>query len=918
MHSENGTNVSSSHEYALMRKLIVALLLLCGCFCTTYATASEYTLSDDAVVSLLTCSPGEELWSKYGHAAIRIRDARNNVDWVFNYGVFNFNTDHFYARFIKGETDYQLGLESMEWFVAGNAAIGRKTYEQVLNLTAAQKQDITDALLRNYRPENRFYRYNFVFDNCATRPYRLLDAALSESFRTPNFDNRKDTYRHLIEHYSGRYTWGAFGINLIFGKGADRLMTPAERLFLPEQLMDFVSEATFSNGDALCVLNEAQPFVIDNGSWWTSPQWVVILVVLLILGITYGDMRRNRISWWLDALLFLLYAILGIICCYLTFFSLHPLVGRNWNILFLSPIMFIPFALILFPKGRTWLLQSSLLVCLYFYIALLLRLCCGQQLHAFLWVIVAHLIHIRCCWYREVLVIGMPLRKKETTKGTAKKKLSSRSLLLFGCVLLSLPLCAASPRLTVVVCVDGLNQQCLDELRDYWQPGGIRTLNEEGHKAEVTFPQLVYGGAETLATLCTGQLPCTHGVSADTWFSRTDRKVHPIFEDNEAVGIGTDIRISPRNLLTPTITDEFRMRYPSARSKVYAVALHPEAAVVLAGHSANAVAWLDAKEQRWVSSGFYAEGLPSAADRMNVNGRIAQIAEREWVPRMDINTYMHPTEDEIRHKGFHYQSAKVLPNTPVANELVVELALALQEEQRLGTDIQPDMLLLQLTVVSPSATSDVLRSAEQEDMYLSLNQNLGFLMEQLTKRLGKDNFRMVLFGKPVHGQGIDVFDQAGLTVHRFNVDRAAALINTYLMAMYGHERWIDGGYLHSIYLNRTLIEQKKISLTELQRQVSGFLLEFEGVEAACPVTEVPLLQGEYGISLLRNTWNKRTFGDVVFSLQPLWLVGEDRAKSQTYMVERCPVVPFMLWTAGQVTLPPASLQATQVKQYILQ
>ena len=167
----------------------------------------------------------------------------------------------------------------------------------------------------------------------------------------------------------------------------------------------------------------------------------------------------------------------------------------------------------------------------------------------------------------------------------------------------------------------------------------------------------------------------------------------------------------------------------------------------------------------------------------------------------------------------------------------MELALNIQRDKQLGVDIVPDMLLLQLNAMSPKATSDHIASAEHEDMYLWLNQHIGFLMEQLNKRIGKENYQLLVVGRPILGTGVSELTGAGLTVQQFNVDRAAALASTYLMALYGHERWIDGGYGQSIYLNRTLIEKKKLSLSEIQKQVATLLMDFEGVQLAFPALE---------------------------------------------------------------------------------
>ena len=276
----------------------------------------------------------------------------------------------------------------------------------------------------------------------------------------------------------------------------------------------------------------------------------------------------------------------------------------------------------------------------------------------------------------------------------------------------------AQPRLTVVVVVDGMTQENLATLRPFWQAGGLRIMSEEAHQTVATFPHQVYGGQETMATLMTGTTPNHHSIMADTYFERADRKPLSILLDNQATGIGYDTPFSPRTLLSTTITDEWRMRHGST-AQIYAVGLQPQATILMAGHAANACCWLNADTRKWATTSFYPEGLPAAADEMNVNGRIETLAAREWTPRMDIAMYTHPTEQE-RKRGFTYNNYHVLSQSPAANTLVIDLALAHQEKQKLGTDITPDLLLLQLNTLSPKATSDMITTAEQEDMYMGI------------------------------------------------------------------------------------------------------------------------------------------------------------------------------------------------------
>lgn len=549
--------------------------------------------------------------------------------------------------------------------------------------------------------------------------------------------------------------------------------------------------------------------------------------------------------------------------------------------------MFIPFCMIFWKKGREKLFHwKSEGLDIYFIITIIIYLISKQQ--GFIYLVIPICILVRS----RLLVRNQhaPILPKKMEHNKIK------TLVLALCMI---PAISQAQKLKVVVLVDGLNNEALNELRDYWPQGGLRTLSEEAYQTTIQFNHLVYGGSECTATLMTGTNPNEHGICADTFYLRKERMPHSIYFDNKQVGIGTQLKLSPANLLALTITDEFKI-YNNTQSKIFAVGIHPENTILLAGHSANACTWIDEKNLRWATTSYYAGGLPAAADNMNIKGKFAEIAAKTWTPRMDINSYLHPTQDEIKSKGFTYQSNTCLSKTPAANNLVIELALQIQQTEKLGMDGNPDLLMLELTATTPNAQSDQLESAEQEDMYLWLNQDIGYLMEQLNKTVGKENYDIALVGKPAKGISEEKLMTANIKPMSFNVDRAAALINTYLMAIYGHERWIDGGFGQSIYLNRTLIEQKKMSIEQLERQVADFLLEFEGVAAAYPIIDVPMIND----NKLKNSCNKRCFGDVVFSLQPLFCTMTTSA-------------PLFLLSSGHTPHPEGTFSATDVKALIL-
>ena len=244
-----------------------------------------------------------------------------------------------------------------------------------------------------------------------------------------------------------------------------------------------------------------------------------------------------------------------------------------------------------------------------------------------------------------------------------------------------------SPRLTVVVAVDGMSQSDLNMLRTYWQQGGLRTLSEEAYQTQVTFPHQVYGGDETLATMLTGVTPDQHSLCMDYYYNRRDRKVYPTLKDDNYTGIGTSVPYSPQAVLTPTMSDRLRMA-EGDDAAIYAIGLHPSTTIVLAGHAANACCWLQQNEEdghwQWASTSFYHDGLPAAADEMNMNGHINELASRTWMPRMDIAMYNRPSAEERKAKGFSISQQSCLTSTPAGNTLVIELALALQEKKNLG------------------------------------------------------------------------------------------------------------------------------------------------------------------------------------------------------------------------------------------
>ena len=327
-----------------MRKIftIVAILLTVNAF-------SQIQVSDSSKISIITCSPGKAVYEQFGHTAIRYQDTTNGTDLMFNYGMFSFNKPNFYGKFIKGETDYELGVYNSVYFFPEYKERNSQVTQQELNLTKEEKQKLIDALMHNYLPENREYRYNFIFDNCATRPRIKVEETLdSEKVVYSPDKTHYYTFRHWIGKYVGFNTWTKFGIDVLLGKETDRIATKMEATFLPEDLMEELKEAQIKSTNGTyrpfikseTILVTKTPEQAKNMSFFEKPALVALLILLLGLLLTYIEFIKKKNQNIIDSSLLILSGLAGFIVFYLMFFSVHPLVKSNFNILWVNPVNF--------------------------------------------------------------------------------------------------------------------------------------------------------------------------------------------------------------------------------------------------------------------------------------------------------------------------------------------------------------------------------------------------------------------------------------------------------------------------------------------------------------------------------------------------------------------------------------------------
>ena len=334
-----------------MKKSLITLIFLCVSY---FALAQSVT--DATRISLLTGSPGSELYSTFGHSAFRIQDKKQNMDIVFNYGTFNFNTPNFYMKFVRGQLDYMLSVEQYENFEASFKYENRSVTEQELNLTNTQKSSLISLLFENYQPENRNYKYDFFFDNCATRIRDIMIKAYGDDFHYQYPDswvNSKLTFRNLIDMYLTLHHWSDFGIDIALGLPTDGVATPADYMFLPDYLAEGFELATIDHDGEMVPLVKNTKILLARAD--IAPEVFVITPVrlmwtLFILSavLSFFSYKKGLNIHWLDVSYFSIIGLLGWVVVFLWFFTDHIATKDNLNVLWAVPLHFPVF--LFWPK----------------------------------------------------------------------------------------------------------------------------------------------------------------------------------------------------------------------------------------------------------------------------------------------------------------------------------------------------------------------------------------------------------------------------------------------------------------------------------------------------------------------------------------------------------------------------------------
>jgi hypothetical protein len=324
--STSQINKSTSQLNIILSVLLILLL-------PQWGVAAR--LSEEAQISMLTASPGDELYSVFGHSALRVHDPLAGIDEVYNYGTFDFNTPNFYLKFIRGKLFYQLSVSTFRQFLYEYDQEQRAVYEQLLILTSDEKQRIYDFLLVNRLPENRSYLYDFFYDNCATRIRDIVHELLVIDWGEDPYPGPPRSFRDMLQPYLSNMPWAAFGIDLALGLPADRIATPWHYMFLPDEMFTAFAQARHIDGRPLVGHHQVvlQASGQPSSSFPITPKAVTWTIFLIGL----ASLFNKRFSYAFDKAFFSVLGLTGIVIAVLWFFSDHESTNQNMNLLWAIP-----------------------------------------------------------------------------------------------------------------------------------------------------------------------------------------------------------------------------------------------------------------------------------------------------------------------------------------------------------------------------------------------------------------------------------------------------------------------------------------------------------------------------------------------------------------------------------------------------
>jgi hypothetical protein len=337
------------------------IILLCLFVSIVSFNKVQSQSSNDTIAYLITCGPGTETYSIYGHSALRISIPEKNSDIIYNWGVFDYSTKNFAWKFAKGRLDYMLNTEITNGFLQSYFAEQRYVYSQRINIDSKELRKLTELINENLRPENIKYRYDFFYDDCSTRIRDLLEKSIGEKLKYPPSEpGTVLTFREMVAKYQNPYPWLKFGVDLIMGSTSDKKAHFRDQMFLPIDMRIGLSKTHVHRSDKMIPLLQNPEILLDFGNpkikqnFFTAPPFVftVLIIVILVLAALTKSIKIIRI---MDIIIYAVFSILSILMIFFNFFTDHEQMKWNLNAIWLNPFIIVCLLMLILNKtGEVW------------------------------------------------------------------------------------------------------------------------------------------------------------------------------------------------------------------------------------------------------------------------------------------------------------------------------------------------------------------------------------------------------------------------------------------------------------------------------------------------------------------------------------------------------------------------------------
>lgn len=474
--------------------------------------------------------------------------------------------------------------------------------------------------------------------------------------------------------------------------------------------------------------------------------------------------------------------------------------------------------------------------------------------------------------------------------------------------LLALPLSSQiteikKPKLVVFITIDGLKSDHLYRLYDRFGKDGLRLIMEQGSfLSNVEFNYISKSPVVDIASICTSTTPHYHGIVSDKLYSPLTEDFYSIIDDPNYHGIYSQVGRSPRNLMATTFTDMLKISSP--KSKVFSIGLNPEKSIVMAGHNADGVVWID-REVNLASSDYYKK-IPIWAAEFNASGLINNYLKSVWRPMKSLRDYLYPPHE---NKGGSFYTPNTSESntylmerflfTTYANSAVSRLAYQAISQESLGQGSETDVLCLNYNVNTFFNQTSELNSAEKEDLYLSLDRDISILLKVISERVKIENTLIVFAGTQTEPFSQATLQESRMPQGKFEAKRYMALLNSLLMAKYGQARWVLNYSDGNIFLNNKEMESRSVNRNEFLHSAIDFLSSISGVSAVVALEEISGATGDvHNLNVrLNNSMAKNRSGDLAVVLQEGWVdVDIDGRESEisSSALQRTPVAFYGL------------------------